>query len=297
MTHMKPDCQIIGAGRAGSAIARAMTRTGYRFTWVGSRIADDAERLAKEIGAGAWGVDFSSFPRPAGFLVIAVPDDNITDVAFEAAEKGIVERGTTVAAHLSGSLGSDVLESLHRSGASVMAFHPAQTFTPETDSATAFTGIVFDMEGDDGACVLGERVAADLGASAVRLSAEQRAMVHIALTASSNYTVSLLYMAADIMSRAGLSSHDAVTMLEALVRASIDNVFERGAVASLTGPVSRGDSDIVERHLERLEAIDSDYAHAYRSLARIALRMAVERGDVDGAAADKIRGLLKNGGE
>ena len=295
MMSQKPDCQIIGAGRAGSAVARAMARAGYRFTWVGSRIAGDAERLAREIGAAAWGVDFPAFPRPAGFLVLAVPDDSIADVAFEAAEAGIAGSGITVAAHLSGSLGADVLEPLRLCGASIMAFHPVQTFTPETDPYTAFNGVVFDMEGDDGACSLGERVAAALGASALRLTGEQRAMTHIALTAASNYTIALLHMALDIMSRAGLSGHDAVRMLEPLVRASVGNVFRRGAIESLTGPVSRGDIDIVGGHLERLDAIGGDYARAYRSLARIALSIAVERGDVDAAAAKSMIGLLEDG--
>ena len=45
MSFSMPNCQLIGAGRAGRAISIAMARAGYRFTWIGSRHAADSERL------------------------------------------------------------------------------------------------------------------------------------------------------------------------------------------------------------------------------------------------------------
>jgi predicted short-subunit dehydrogenase-like oxidoreductase (DUF2520 family) len=68
---------------------------------------------------------------------------------------------------------------------------------------------------------------------------------------------------------------------EPLVRATVENVFELGPAAALTGPVARGDAATVERHLT---ALDSDERSAYVALARAALRVA----GIDSPALDAL---------
>jgi len=294
MNDTGPSCQLIGAGRAGRVLAHAMTAAGYRFTWIGSRNADNARRLAVEVGAAAHGVGFENFPRPAGFLILAVPDGEIRRVSAEAAAAGVAGKRGTVAAHLSGALGSSELDDLRGEGASVMAFHPAQTFTPESDPRSVFRGICFDMEGDDPACALGEAVASSLGAVPVRLAPEQRVLTHLAMTVASNYTVSLVRMAETIMVRAGLPPETAHLMLKPLYMNTVRNISEYGASRALTGPVSRGDDEIVSRHLEALGAMGGGYRMIYKLLAEIALEITVERGDVAPERIERIRKILEH---
>lgn len=286
-------CQLIGAGRAGRALSLAMKQAGYTFTWIGSGKAEDAEKLALNLNAGAYGAGFNGLSHTAGFLILAVPDGEITHTASVAASLGIIENGVTVAAHLSGALDSDVLGDLRSAGASVMAFHPAQTFTLESDPYSVFKGICFDMEGDDAACALGECIAKDLGAVSVKLKPEQRILSHIAMTVASNYTVSLMNMAEEIMIKAGLSQDIAVKMLNPLFTNTARNITGSGTLNALTGPVSRGDIPVITRHLDKLMSMGHDYHAAYKALARIALKMAVERGDVTETKAEEIRKILE----
>ena len=285
-------CQLIGAGRAGRALSQAMKKAGYSFTWIGSKKAADAEKLALKLDAGAYGAGFNGFSHYAGFLILAVPDGEIAHAASVAAALGIIEKGVTIAAHLSGALGSDVLGEMRAAGASVMAFHPAQSFTLESDPYSVFRGICFDMEGDDAACALGECIAKDLGAVSVKLKPEQRILSHIAMTVASNYTVSLMHMAEEIMIEAGISHDVAVKMLNPLFTNTARNITGSGTLNALTGPVSRGDIPVIARHLDKLSSMGHDYQTAYKSLARIALRMAVERGDVIEAKAEEIGKIL-----
>ena len=285
-------CQLIGAGRAGRSLSLAMAHAGYRFTWIGSKHTANSEKLARQLGASAYGVGFEGFPDRAGFLIIAVPDSEIARVASDAIDAGVVAKGT-IAAHLSGALGSDVLSGLRAVGAPVMAFHPAQTLTLESDPDSVFRGICFDMEGDSAACTLGKRIAHDLGAVSVRLTPEQRIISHLAMTISSNYTVSLVRMAEKIMMSAGISNEIAQKMLHPLFLNTVHNISACGTLNALTGPVSRGDVNVIKRHLDILASKEYEYQAVYKGLAQIALGIALERGDVSVEKAEEIRKLLK----
>jgi len=285
-------CQLIGAGRAGTVVALALSNAGYTYTWIGSNRLENAGALAGRLGITGYGVRYRGFPGKAGFLILAVPDDEIARSAREAVEAGVIVT-ETVAAHLSGARGSDALDSARKAGASVMAFHPAQSFTPKSDHATVFRGICFDMEGDDRACTIGERVARNLGAVSVRLDPATRVFTHLAMTIASNYTVSLVRMAEDIMRFAGVDDETARRMLIPLFSNTISNIADAGTLEALTGPVSRGDSVIIRRHLDALGKIGKDYEVLYRGLALIALDTAVARGELPRGKAQEIEKLLE----
>jgi predicted short-subunit dehydrogenase-like oxidoreductase (DUF2520 family) len=288
----KPYVQLLGAGRTGTAISVAMSRAGYRFTWIGSKKLEDARALAKKIGIGRYGVGFDEFGEKAELLLLAVPDGEIRHTAAEAVSAGIIGDGT-IAVHFSGALGSSELETASLAGASVMAFHPAQTFTMSSNFSTVFNGICFDMEGDNDACALGERIAADLAAVSIRLNPEQRVLSHLAMTAASNYTVSLMKIAGDIMTAAGIPGDIAATILRPLFSATALNVADIGAEKALTGPVSRGDTDVLKRHFKALESFDERYRTVFRELALTALDIAVGRGDVTPEKAEEMTRIIE----
>lgn len=288
MTPEKPVCQIIGAGRAGRAVSRAMHRAGYRFSWVGSRERADAARLAAEIDSPAYGAGFDAFSSPVGLIIFAVPDGVTETVAVKASEALDVIPHETIALHLSGSLDSGALAALRDRSAWTAAFHPCQTFSPDSDPGAVFTGILFDMEGDDAACEAGERIAADLQADTIRLTREQRLLTHLAMTIASNLTVSVLRAAFDVLENGGIGGKKASLFLEPLVRTTVDNVFTLGVDKALTGPVSRGDTEVVARHLEALKPMGRDIEEAYRVLSRIALEIALSRGDLTPKEAERL---------
>ncbi|MFC1650890.1 Rossmann-like and DUF2520 domain-containing protein [Candidatus Latescibacterota bacterium] len=291
MKSEKPLCQLLGAGRTGTMLSIALSRAGYRFSWIGSNKLEDARILAQKVGIGRYGVGFEEFSEKAGFLILAVPDDKIRCAAADTVSAGIITEDTVVA-HLSGVLGAEVLEKAGSAGASVMAFHPAQTFTLSSNPATVFKNICFDMEGDDTACVLGERVAADLGAVSIQLDPEHRILSHLAMTAASNYTVSLMHMAEDIMASAGIPKDKAEKMLHPLFSATANNISSIGTANSLTGPVSRGDSDVLKKHFKALENLDKNYRELFSKLAGIALKITVDRGDMSPKKAKEIKRII-----
>ncbi len=291
MKSEKLDCQLIGAGRAGKAISIAMSEAGYRFTWIGSNRLKDASALADRIGISGYGVRFEGFEGKAGFLILAVPDDKIAKAASNVVKAGVIGHDTVVA-HLSGAFGSNVLDDARQAGAAVMAFHPAQSITADSVPSTVFKNICFDMEGDDDACGLGEQIAKDLGAESVKLDPEARMLSHLAMTIASNFTVSLMRMAEEIMRTAGIPDDTARKMLTPLFSNTARNISSEGTLKALTGPVSRGDIEIIKKHLAALKNLDEDYRILYSGMARIALRLSVERGGISEKKAEEIKKLL-----
>lgn len=264
MRDVKPSCMVVGAGRAGNAIARAMYLKGYRFAWIGSLSSADAAKLAGAVGSPEYGSP-PQWPPVPDLLLLTVPDSAIEQVAGSIASS--VESLTgTVALHLSGALGSDALESLRKKGAAVAAFHPCQTITADADPSVVFDGVCFDMEGDENACTYAGNIAADIGATSVRLSPEKRLLAHCAMTIVSNYTVALFHTAQKILTSSGIPEDISRNMLKPLFERTATNIVRQGTEKALTGPVARGDADIVRRHIDALDSKFPDVGKLYRLL-------------------------------
>lgn len=83
----RPLLSLIGAGRAGSALGRALRARGWKFHQVFSRDLRKASRLAAELGAEPV-ADLAQLSPDAGLFLLAVPDDAIGLVAAALPEIG-----------------------------------------------------------------------------------------------------------------------------------------------------------------------------------------------------------------
>lgn len=232
-----PSLRVIGPGRAGLSLTRALVERGWD--------AVPPLRRGEDLVGAAAGVDL---------LVIATPDAAIAEVA--AAVRPVP---TTVVAHLSGSLGLAVLAGHPRRA----GLHPLVAMADADRGAEALPGAWFAVVGDP----LVRRVVADLEGHCVEVGDEQRAAYHAAACIASNHLVALLAQAQRVATSVGVPFE----AYHALVRATVGNVERLGPAAALTGPVSRGDWGTVERHLQ---AIDGDEAAGYCAGVALAARLA-----------------------
>src|SRR5438270_7391263 len=72
----KPTIAIIGPGRAGSALGRALHTAGYTIAAIGGRNPDNVRNLADELGARAVQSPATTIYL-ADLTILAVPDDVI----------------------------------------------------------------------------------------------------------------------------------------------------------------------------------------------------------------------------
>src|SRR5574340_493021 len=97
---------IIGAGRVGRALGRRLREEGWKIGAVVARSEASARRAVRFIGAGqAHAVAVRSI-LASQVILVAVPDDEIADVASELARVGGEELQGKVVLHTSGALDS-----------------------------------------------------------------------------------------------------------------------------------------------------------------------------------------------
>ncbi len=268
------DVAVVGAGRVGTALAVLLGRAGHRVTAVAGREATAARAAAYLPGVPV--LPAADAAARGDLVVLAVPDDAISDVAVRIAEDATL-RSPCWAAHVSGARGLDVLAPLVAAGARRLAIHPLQT-VPDVDGAIdRIPGSVVAVTADDeDGALLGERLARDVGGRPFRLEDDRRPVYHAAAVFASNYLVTTVAIGQELLREAGVP--DPAAALLPLAGATLDNVARLGAGAALTGPAVRGDAGTVRRNLEAIRAAAPHAVASYIELCRLALDLAERSG-------------------
>jgi predicted short-subunit dehydrogenase-like oxidoreductase (DUF2520 family) len=269
------DVAIVGAGRVGCSIGRALLARGHRVVAASVANMDSARRVLDSLGPVPI-VEPSDAPLSATVVVCAVPDDTLAETA------GQVARGLQLGAvviHTSGISGTDVLTPC---GPNVAAVHPAQTIPqPDTDLAGVYFGVTAPPHMTEWA----DWFVGELGGIAVPILEERRALYHAALSMASNFAVTLAGDAADLLGDPA--------MIGPLVAQSVENANRLGADRALTGPIVRGDAGTIRKHLAALTARAPHLLEVYVANARRTLQRAVASGRLDAGTARAVAEALE----
>lgn len=257
------DLILVGPGRAGRAVSLRLAAAGHRFVAVTARRPEAAQTAAEVLGAAP--VDWNAELPRADLLILAVRDDAIAAVAEHLAPR-LPE--VAAAVHLSGATPVSALDAIE---APIGSFHPLQTLpTPEAGAARLEGAWVAVTTEDD---LLADRLfalAASAGMRPFELSDAAKPLYHAAAAAAANFPLAALDMAFRLFESAGVPPEAA----EPLVSAVVDNAFEMGPGAALTGPVARGDLSTVHSHLEAVAAQWPDLYESFSSFVRAVARLA-----------------------
>jgi predicted short-subunit dehydrogenase-like oxidoreductase (DUF2520 family) len=102
-------------------------------------------------------------------------------------------------------------------------------------------------------------------------------MYHAAAVMSSNVPVVLAAIASDVLTSLGIPERSAEHAVHGLMEAAVTNLADGSPAEALTGPVVRGETDTVIRHLTALRA-NADARAVYKRMSLAALSIAAERG-------------------
>jgi predicted short-subunit dehydrogenase-like oxidoreductase (DUF2520 family) len=134
-----------------------------------------------------------------------------------------------------------------------------------------------------------------IGARVFEIEPSAKTLYHAAGVIVCNYLTALLDTGARCYEKAGIARGDAMRMMQPLVRETLDNVFALGPARALTGPIARGDIDVVGRQVEAVEKADPRIAAVYRELGKVAVELAHEQGGADAGALKAIERILAAG--
>jgi predicted short-subunit dehydrogenase-like oxidoreductase (DUF2520 family) len=230
--------RIIGPGRAGTSLHRALSRAHWTVEPLVGRDGD-------VVGA-ADGVDL---------VVVATPDSAVADVA-----ERIRPSDGAVLVHLSGSLG---LAPLHRHPRRAV-LHPLVALPDADRGADRLVGAWFGLSAEGDPAV--EEVVDELQGRSVLVAEADWSRYHAGAVIAANHLVALMGQ----VERVAASVDAPLEAFLDLARGSLDDVAALGPAAALTGPVRRGDHRTIERHLAALPANERA---AYDALAKEAARL------------------------
>ena len=229
------DLTIVGAGRLGTAHARAL----------------------KEKGVGVNGPLRRGDTVHGEIVLLTVPDREIENAAASIPAEALV-------GHTAGAITLEVFGDRES-----FSMHPLMT--AGTGKAN-FSGASAAVAGTSPrARRVAREIATTLGMNPIEVPDDKRVAYHVAASVASNFLVTLETIAERIGERAGI---DRVQLLP-LVRAAVENWGSLGAVA-LTGPIARGDDDIVAMHRAEIAAHAPEFLAAWDALAQATNRIARE---------------------
>ncbi len=278
---------FIGAGTVGTALAVRLSRKGYPVITVSSRSRASARKLAQAV-SGCQAFDNKQDVADAAELVfITTPDDAIASVASEIQW----HNGQSVV-HCSGALSTDILESAKKLGAQVGAFHPLQTFASVKQAIENIPGSTFAVEAEEPLLSTLKEMATALDGHWIELKADDKVIYHAAAVIASNYLVTLIKLATDLWQSFDIPPYQAAQALMPLIRGTIHNIETIGIPQCLTGPIARGDTGTIKKHLDALQKVAPALVSTYQELGRQTIPIALAKGRINKHQAEELQAIL-----
>jgi predicted short-subunit dehydrogenase-like oxidoreductase (DUF2520 family) len=265
----KPRIAIVGPGRLGTALALGLTQAGYVISEIVSRNAAPSKRKARELARKiqATASTNKNARLDADLIWLCVPDRQIGAASRQLASATDWKKKT--AFHSSGALTSHELKALRQRGASVASVHPMMTFV--RGSIPSLKGVPFAIEGDAAAVQRARKIVRTLGGEAFTIRKQHKAAYHAWGAFASPLLVAVLVTGEKLARTAGLSAAEARRKMLPIVRQTVANYEALGPAGAFSGPIVRGDAEIVGKHLQVLRKLP-EASEVYLSLARAAMR-------------------------
>jgi predicted short-subunit dehydrogenase-like oxidoreductase (DUF2520 family) len=264
---------IVGAGQVGRGLYKALRNSGIDVLGLHGR------------RPSAWTTSSGALPPAvanANAIIVAVRDNQIDDAVAglinerQQGSRGRIASGTVVV-HTSGGAEPELIPRLTEFGMSGGTFHPLIPFANADRVPDLLKHAWIGIDGDDPARATSRRLAGHLGARTLDIPSGGKSMYHAAAVMSSNFPVVLAAIASDVLTSLGIPERSAENAVHGLMEAAVTNLADSSAAEALTGPVVRGETETVIRHLTALRS-NADARAVYKRLSLAALSIAAERG-------------------
>ena len=280
---------FIGAGKVGTALAVRLSKKGYPVVAVYDVRPEAAQYFAEQIKGGKVVSKIQDVAEAAELVFITTVDGMITPVASE-----IKWRAGQMAVHCSGANSTVLLEPAKKQGALVGVFHPGNMFADKKQAIINIAGSTFDIEAEEPLLSVFKEMAAALDGHWIEVKANERPAYHVAIELPSLYLMLQFRLAVDLFKAMKIPEERAVDVLLQFIKVTTNNIENFGTSKALTGPVDRGDTETIKRHIDGLRRIYPAVLPLYRELALQNIPYAIKHGSIDEKKAKEIEAILRN---
>ncbi len=279
---------FIGAGTVGTALAVLLKDKGYQISSVSSRSLTSAQNLAKVVDGCQALNNNQAVADTVDIVFITTPDDVINQVALQVQWHS----GLSVI-HCSGAASTDILEPARKAGAQVGSFHPLQTLAGVKEAIENIPGSIFGVEAEEPLLSILKDMALALEGHCIELKASNKVAYHAAAVIACNYLVTLVKLATDLWQTFSVPVDQATQALLPLIRGTLHNIDTIGIPQCLTGPIARGDTGTITKHLDVLNEVAPNLLSAYKELGLQTIPIALAKGKINRQQAQALKAILQ----
>lgn len=260
---------FIGAGKVGFSLGKFFAEGGISVTGYWSRHGKSAREAA--LFTGTKGYDaLQALVQDSDALFLTVPDGAICSV-FQTLRK-LEIKGKQIC-HCSGAMTvAEAFPDIGQLGAYGYSIHPLFPISSKLTSYRELADAFFCMEDTGPHVAWWKAQLQSLGASVQIIAGEGKARYHAACAISSNLMCALVQQSIELLQSCGFSPQEALKAMTPLIKSNLAHLMEVGPTAALTGPVERGDTQTVQKHLACFRS--EEERELYRAVSRKLVEMA-----------------------
>ena len=264
---------IIGAGKVGCSVGKylqendALRKAGYHITGYAGRRKESVEEAATFTGTTPFYL-LSELVKKNDIVCIATPDSQIKTVWEELCKFSLEGK---IVCHFSGSLSSDLFTGREKKGVSACSVHPMYAFSSKFTSYEQLNHVIFTSEGDFYALSVVGDIFRKAGNKVCVMESAKKTRYHASASMISNLMIGLYEMSIRMLMDCGFSREDAVELTTPLVQNNIKALLHSSPEEALTGPIERGDTETVKKHLSVLTEAEKE---VYLRLGEMVLEIA-----------------------
>lgn len=248
-----PKIVLIGAGRIATHLGRRLKGKGLPIAQVISRTEISTRDLAAQLQA-SWSTDLTDILPDADWIIIAVRDDVIGEVASIIAPLA----PNALATHTSGGTASSVLAPhFQRYG----VFYPLQSFSMAHTPIWSKIPFCVDAINPEDVLFL-RKTAKTIGNLVYQVNDTQRTYLHVAAVFANNFANHCFAIAEKILDEKELPFE----LLHPLMEETLAKALQDSPARMQTGPAVRGDRETIKKHMRLLDS-HPDWQGLYQKIS------------------------------
>ncbi len=285
---MKIKIGFIGAGTVATTFAIKLAEGGYPVVAVADLDPELTQRMAQRVQGCRVFTANQAVVDAADLVIIATWDQAMAEVINQLSWRA----GKNVV-HTSGFFGIDILEPARQAGANVGGFHPAQLFANLDQALTALPGSTFCLMGESSLLDTLKDMVSALQSRYIVLRPDQKPLYHVSLAFACDFTMVCVKICTELFQKFGVSSPEAIKAVTPILRGAVDGITTLGFPDCFSGPVTRGDLSVIGQHVATLEENAPELTALFKALELHIVPMALAKGTINEATAQKERALLQ----